>query len=88
MTVTATNGSGLTASSAFTVTPDSEGPAAFALTAPADGATIQNGQAVSAARPTRSPGVAQVEFRYCAGHQLHLERGHDDRHRRHTSPTR
>ena len=65
--VTATNGAGLTASSSFTVTPDSTGPAAFALSAPAAGATIKNGQAVSAAPSDALSGVAQVEFRYCAG---------------------
>ena len=66
-TVTATNGAGLTATGSFTVTPDSQGPATFALTAPADGATIQNGQAVSTAPTDALSGVAQVEFRYCAG---------------------
>ena len=65
--VTATNGSGLTASSSFTVTPDSTGPAPRAIAAPAAGATIQNGQAVSAAPSDADSGVAQVEFRYCAG---------------------
>ena len=64
--VTATNGSGLTASSSFTVTPDSAGPS-VAITAPAAGATVQNGQAVSATSTDALAGVAQVEFRYCAG---------------------
>ena len=65
--VTATNGASLTATSSFTVTPDSTGPAAFALSAPAAGATIKNGQAVSAAPSDALSGVAQVEFRFCAG---------------------
>ena len=80
-TVTATNGAGLTATSSFTVTPDSTGPAAFALSAPADGATIQNGQAVSAAPSDADSGVAQVEFRYCAGSELRLEYRDGHRHR-------
>ena len=65
-TVTATNGSGLTASSSFTVTPDSTGPS-VAITAPAAGATINNGVSLSADASDADSGVAQVEFRYCAG---------------------
>ena len=66
MTVTATNGFGLSSTSSFTVTPDSDGPS-VAITAPGDGATIQNGQTVSATSSDALAGVAQVEFRSCAG---------------------
>ena len=64
--VTATNGAGLTATSTFTVTPDSDG-SSVTITDPGDGATIQNGQVVSAASSDAASGVAQVEFRFCAG---------------------
>ncbi len=46
---------------------DSTAPNAFSITAPGDGATIANGQAVSAAPTDGGSGIAQVEFRYCAG---------------------
>ena len=82
MTVTATNGMGGTASSSFTVTPDSAGPS-VAITAPAAGATVQNGQAVSATSTDALSGVAQVEFRYCAGEQLRLCHRDGHRHPRH-----
>ena len=64
--VTATNGVGLTASSSFTVTPDSAGPS-VAITAPAAGATVFNGVNLSANASDAISGVAQVEFWSCPG---------------------
>ncbi len=46
---------------------DTTGPTAFALTAPSAGATIANGQTVSASPTDAGSGVAQVDFRYCTG---------------------
>ena len=66
-TVTAYNSAGLTASDTFTVTPDTSGPNAFSLSAPGAGASIANGQTVSAAPTDGGSGIDQVEFRYCAG---------------------
>ncbi|HEX5468479.1 MAG TPA: Ig-like domain-containing protein, partial [Gaiellaceae bacterium] len=66
-TVTAYSNAGLTASDTFTVTPDATAPGAFSLTAPAAGATIVDGQAVSAAPTDDGAGIDSVEFRYCAG---------------------
>ena len=66
-TVTAYNNAGLTASDTFTVTPDTSGPNAFSLTAPGAGASIANGQTVSASPVDSGAGIDQVEFRYCAG---------------------
>ena len=66
-TVTAYNSAGLTASDTFTVTPDTSGPNAFSLTAPGAGASIANGQTVSASPVDSGAGIDQVEFRYCAG---------------------
>ncbi|MGH3045764.1 MAG: OmpL47-type beta-barrel domain-containing protein [Gaiellaceae bacterium] len=66
-TVTAYDRAGNNASSAFTVTADTTGPAAFALTAPAAGAAITDGAAVSANPADAGAGVDTVEFRYCAG---------------------
>ena len=66
--VRATNGVGLSSTSAFTVTPDSAGPA-VTLTAPADGATVSGTVAVSATAtdPAAGAGMARVEFRVCPG---------------------
>ena len=65
-TVTATNGVGLDREQQLHRHPGQR-RAGVAITAPAAGATIQNGQAVSAAPSDALSGVAQVEFRYCAG---------------------
>ena len=81
-TVTATNGSGLTASSSFTVTPDSTGPS-VAITAPAAGATVNNGVSLSADASDADSGVAQVEFRYCAGASCSFATRDGHRHPRH-----
>ena len=45
-------------------TPPDTTPPSVAITEPGDGATIQNGQAVSAASSDADSGVAQVEFRF------------------------
>ena len=66
-TVTAYNNAGLTASDTFTVTPDTSGPNAFSLSAPGAGASIANGQTVSASSADDGSGMDKVEFRYCAG---------------------
>lgn len=65
-TVTATNGAGLTASSTFTVTPDTTRPTA-AIASPGAGATIAAGTAVSVNATDALAGVARVEVRFCAG---------------------
>ncbi len=66
-TVTAYSNAGLTASDTFTVTPDTAGPNAFALTAPGASAAIADGQTVSASPVDSGSGIETVEFRYCAG---------------------
>ncbi|HEY5059542.1 MAG TPA: hypothetical protein VII51_11060, partial [Gaiellaceae bacterium] len=65
--VTATDNATNATPTTLTFTNDSAGPGAFALTAPSNGATIANGQAVSAAPTDGGSGIAQVEFRYCPG---------------------
>ena len=42
-------------------------PPTVSITAPTGGATIQNGQSVTASASDAESGVKQVEFRYCAG---------------------
>ncbi len=42
-------------------------PPTVSITAPTGGATIQNGQAVTASASDAGSGVQQVEFRYCSG---------------------
>ena len=64
--VTATNGAGLSAASSFVVRPDRARPSVI-LTAPADGATVANGQVVRANAADALSGVAGVEFRFCPG---------------------
>src|SRR5581483_9533087 len=66
-TVTATDNHGNTATATITFVRDATAPAAFSLSAPAASAKIRNGATVSAAPTDASAGVAQVEFRYCAG---------------------
>ena len=67
LSLTQTDAGGNTLANAVTLVNDTAAPPAFGLTAPAGGATIANGQAVSAAPTDAGSGVAQVEFRYCAG---------------------
>ena len=57
----------LTATTTLTFVNDTAGPNAFALTAPAAGATIANGQALSSSPTDALSGVASVAYRYCAG---------------------
>ncbi|HET6656454.1 MAG TPA: Ig-like domain-containing protein [Gaiellaceae bacterium] len=74
-TVTSYNGSGLTASDTFTVTPDTTGPSAFSLTAPGAGDSIADGQTVSASPGDAGSGIDTVEFRYCAGSSCSFSSG-------------
>ena len=64
--VSAVNGAGLSASAAFTVTPDSGAPS-VAITAPAAGEPVSNGRTVTANATDALAGVDTVEFRYCPG---------------------
>ena len=57
----------LTATTTLTFVNDTAGPNAFALTAPANGATITNGQALTSSPTDALSGVASVAYRYCAG---------------------
>ena len=57
----------LTATTTLTFVNDTAGPNAFALTAPAGGATIANGQALTSSPTDALSGVASVAYRYCAG---------------------
>src|SRR5581483_2709495 len=66
-TVTSTDNATNATPTTLTFTNDISGPSAFALTAPGNGATIANGQAVSASPVDGGSGTAQVEFRYCPG---------------------
>jgi hypothetical protein len=65
-TVTVTDYATNSTNDTVTFVRDTSGPGAFALTAPAAGATIRNGQTVSAA-PSDGAGIRQVEVRYCSG---------------------
>ncbi len=65
--VAAFNGEGVSADSDFIVTPDTAGPAAFAITGLQANAFIHNGRVLTASPVDALSGVAQVELRYCAG---------------------
>ena len=67
-TLTGTDGSGNSATTTFTIKKDTTF-AATAFTAPAAAAKIRNGQTLTATADdgVGNAGVAQVEFRYCAG---------------------
>ncbi|HEY6962876.1 MAG TPA: invasin domain 3-containing protein, partial [Gaiellaceae bacterium] len=67
-TVTATDAAGNSATTTFTIQKDAAGPIT-AFTAPAAGAAIVNGATLTATADdgVGNAGVAQVDFRYCAG---------------------
>jgi Calcineurin-like phosphoesterase len=65
--VTAFNGEGVTSDNDFNITPDTAGPAAFAITGLQPNAFIRNGRVLTASPVDALSGIAQVEFRYCAG---------------------
>jgi hypothetical protein len=65
--VKAVNGEGVSASSAFTVTPDTDGPLQFGISGIPPNASIVEGRPIAANITDLQSGAAQFEAHYCPG---------------------
>jgi hypothetical protein len=73
--VTAFNGEGAAASSAFTVTPDTSGPLPFTVSGIAPNSALAEGRPIAANLSDLQSGVTQFDVRYCPGTSCSFESG-------------
>jgi hypothetical protein len=66
-TVTATNGSGLTAGATFQIVPDTTPPNPFTLAGLTNGSFVHNGTPLAASLTDSGSGIAGITFGYCLG---------------------